>query len=220
MAALLENIQKAFRKPDPKELVRKWQAELRAEQRKIDRQIRDIQFEEKKVHKTIKDAAKRNDMATCKVLAKEIIHSRKAISRLYVNKAHMMSVSNALTEQLAMLRVSGTLQKSGEVMKLVNDTLKLPELQKTMFEMSKEMAKAGLIEEMMNDAIDSALGDEELEEETDAEVEKVLLEVAGDTLAAMPAARARPAATAAQVEEGPSAEDEDLRERLNAMRTS
>lgn len=27
----------------------------------------DIQFEEKKVHKAIKDAAKRNDMATCKV---------------------------------------------------------------------------------------------------------------------------------------------------------
>lgn len=30
----------AFKKPDPKELVRKWQADLRAEQRKIDRQIR------------------------------------------------------------------------------------------------------------------------------------------------------------------------------------
>jgi hypothetical protein len=29
-----------FKKPDPKELVRKWQADLRAEQRKIDRQIR------------------------------------------------------------------------------------------------------------------------------------------------------------------------------------
>lgn len=37
----------------------------------------------------------------------------------------------------AMLRVSGSLQKSGEVMKLVNDTIKLPEMQKTMFEMSK-----------------------------------------------------------------------------------
>lgn len=55
-----------------------------------------------------------------------------------------------------------------------------------------EMAKAGLIEEMMNDAIDSALGDEDIEEETDAEVEKVLQEVAGETLAALPAARARP----------------------------
>jgi hypothetical protein len=36
-----------------------------------------------------------------------------------------------------MLRVSGSLQKSGEVMKLVNETIKLPEMQKTMFEMSK-----------------------------------------------------------------------------------
>jgi hypothetical protein len=114
-----------FKKPDPKELVRKWQADLRTEQRKIDRQIRgeqpntdthsrtctraslahcihtgsicsngsglqqqaylcepsiaanmmhvlcaaDIQFETKKVEKTIKDAAKRNDLATCKVRA-------------------------------------------------------------------------------------------------------------------------------------------------------
>jgi charged multivesicular body protein 3 len=41
-----------------------------------------------------------------------------------------------------MLRVSGTLQKSGEVMKLVNDTLKLPEMQRTMFEMSKGAAAA------------------------------------------------------------------------------
>jgi hypothetical protein len=34
------------------------------------------------------------------VLAKEVLHSRKAISRLYVNKAQMMSIGNALTEQL------------------------------------------------------------------------------------------------------------------------
>jgi len=40
------------------------------------------------------------------------------------------------------------------------------------------MAKAGLIDEMMNGAIDSALGDEDIEEETDAEVERVLQEVA------------------------------------------
>jgi hypothetical protein len=36
-----------------------------------------------------------------------------------------------------MLRVSGSLQKSGEVMKLVNESIKLPEMQRTMFEMSK-----------------------------------------------------------------------------------
>jgi hypothetical protein len=36
-----------------------------------------------------------------------------------------------------------------------------------------EMQRAGMIEEIMNDAIDSAIGDEDLEEETDAEVDKV-----------------------------------------------
>lgn len=43
----------------------------------------------------------------------------------------------------AMLRVSGTLQKSTDVMKLVNDTIKLPEMQRTMFEMSKGVCGVG-----------------------------------------------------------------------------
>lgn len=218
---MFEGVQKLFKKPDPKELVRKWQADLRTEQRKIDRQIRDIQFEEKKVHKSIKDAAKRNDIQTCRILAKEIIHSRKAISRLYVNKAHMISIGSALTEQLAMVKVAGHLQKSTEVMKMVNDTLKMPEIQRTMMEMSKEMARAGLIEEIMNDAIDGALGDEELEEETDAEISKVLQEVAGEVIAALPAA-AKPTKVAAPA--APEAEEEDeemesLRARLDAVRS-
>ncbi len=38
--------------------------------------------------------------ASSQVLAREVLHSRKAVSRLYVNKAHMMSINNALTEQL------------------------------------------------------------------------------------------------------------------------
>lgn len=59
------------------------------------------------------------------------------------------------------------------------------------------MAKAGLIEEMMNDALDSALDGENIEEETEEEIEKVLLEVAGETLAALPAAKARPVSEAA-----------------------
>jgi hypothetical protein len=39
------------------------------------------------------------------VLAKEVLHSRKAIGRLYVNKAQMMSIGNALTEQLGELSI-------------------------------------------------------------------------------------------------------------------
>lgn len=44
----------------------------------------------------------------------------------------------------------------------------------------------------MGDALDSALDGEELEDETEEEVQRVLQEVAGETLAALPAARAQP----------------------------
>jgi charged multivesicular body protein 3 len=54
------------------------------------------------------------------------------------------------------------------------------------------MMRAGLIDEIMSDAIDGTLGAEDEEEEVDEEVDKVLMEVAGEALAAMPAARRQP----------------------------
>ena len=42
-----------------------------------------------------------------------------------------------------------------------------------MMEMQREMAKAGVIDEMMEDTMDSALDSEDMEEETAAEVDKV-----------------------------------------------
>ncbi|GBF93578.1 vacuolar sorting-associated protein [Raphidocelis subcapitata] len=221
---MFKGVTDLFKKPDPKELVRKWQSSLRAEQRNIERQIRDIQFEEKKVRKSITEAAKRNDMATCRILAKEIIQSRRAVSRLYVNKAQMISIGNALSEQLAMVKVAGTLQRSSDVMKLINESMKLPEMQRTMMDMAREMQKAGLIEEMTSEALDSALGGEDIEEEADEEVDAVLREVAGEVLAALPAAKARPAAVPQQQQQEEAPEEREelaaLQERLNAARPS
>ena len=59
-------------------------------------------------------------------------------------KAQMTSVGTALTEQVAMIRVAGTLGKSTEVMQGVNKLMKIPELQKSMMEMSKGESKKRL----------------------------------------------------------------------------
>ena len=74
----------------------------------------DIQREEKKVEKSIKDCAKRNDVRSMKLLAKEVISSRKTTGRLYQNKAQMNSVSMMLSEQLATIKAVGHLTKSTE----------------------------------------------------------------------------------------------------------
>ncbi|CAH8387905.1 unnamed protein product [Eruca vesicaria subsp. sativa] len=78
--------------------------------------------------------------------------------------------------------------KSAEVMKLVNNLMKAPQMAATMQEFSKEMTKAGVIEEFVNEAIDNALDSEDMEEEIDEEVDKVLTAIAGETAAELPEA--------------------------------
>ncbi|KAL9296799.1 hypothetical protein ACSQ67_022695 [Phaseolus vulgaris] len=175
-------------KPNPQQLLRDWQRRLRQECRNIERQIRDIQREEKNVQKAIREAAKRNDMGSAKALAKELVRSRKTVNRLYENKAQMNSISMHLGESVAIARTVGHLSKSAEVMKLVNNLMKAPEMAVTMQEFSKEMTKAGVIEEMVNDAVDSALDSEDIEDEIEEEVDKVLTAIAGETAAQLPEA--------------------------------
>uniref|UniRef100_A0A0C9S7K5 TSA: Wollemia nobilis Ref_Wollemi_Transcript_8253_1432 transcribed RNA sequence n=1 Tax=Wollemia nobilis TaxID=56998 RepID=A0A0C9S7K5_9CONI len=178
-------------KPTPQQQLREWQRRLKQESRNVDRQVRDIQREEKNVQKAIKEAAKRNDMTSAKALAKEIIRSRRAVQRLYENRAQLNSISMHLGEIVATARAVGHLSKSTEVMKLVNGLMKAPEVSATMQEFTKEMTKAGVIEEMMNDSVDSALDSEDIEEETEEEIDKVLTEIAGETAAQLPATARR-----------------------------
>jgi charged multivesicular body protein 3 len=60
-----------------------------------------------------------------------------------------------------------------QVMKMMTDMMKVPQLNATMAEMSREMMKAGMIDEIMDDAMESAMDTEDLEEETEAELDKV-----------------------------------------------
>ncbi|XP_064809782.1 charged multivesicular body protein 3 isoform X1 [Oncorhynchus masou masou] len=125
----------------PKDLVNEWSLKIRKEMRVIDRQIRDIQREEEKVKRSIKDAAKKGHRDVCVVLAKEMIQSKRAVSKLYASKAQMNSVLLSMKNQLSVLRVAGALQKSTEVMKAMQSLVKIPEIQGTMRELSKEMMK-------------------------------------------------------------------------------
>ncbi len=53
----------------------------------------------------------------------------RQVTQLYTNKAHMIAMGTQLQEQLAIVKVAGTLSKSSEVMKLVNDMMQVPLLQ-------------------------------------------------------------------------------------------
>ena len=63
------------------------------------------------------------------------------MGRLYVNKANLVAMNASLTEQLGLVKVAGTLQKSTQVTTLVNNLMRAPELQQTVVQMQKEMMK-------------------------------------------------------------------------------
>lgn len=58
-------------------------------------------------------------------------------------------------------------------MQAMQSLVKVPEIAATMRDMSKEMMKAGIIEEMLDETMSSIEDSEEMEEEADEEVDKV-----------------------------------------------
>ncbi|KAJ3130458.1 Vacuolar protein-sorting-associated protein 24 [Nowakowskiella sp. JEL0407] len=199
----------------PEEQVKQWRQNIRAHERELDRQIRGIDNEEAKVKKTLKQAAKKGDRTVCTMLAKEIVRSRKAKDRLYTSKAQLNSISMNLQQSLATVKMVGTLKKSTEIMKLVNNLIKLPEMSKNMEEMQKEMIKAGIIEEMISDTMEMQ-EDEEIEEEAEEEVNKVLYQLT-DGLLGM----AGPVGPALNLETEPEEAEPELdsmEARLSALR--
>ncbi|KAM4625409.1 charged multivesicular body protein 3 [Polymixia lowei] len=209
----------------PKDLINEWSGKIRKEMRTIDRQIRDIRREEEKVKRSIKDAAKKGQRDVCIILAKELIQSRRAISKLYASKAQMNSVLLSMKNQLSVLRVAGALQKSTEVMKAMQSLVKIPEIQATMRDLSKEMMKAGIIEEMLEDTFESMEDGEDMEEAAEEEVDKILFDITAGALGKAPSKvtdalpEMEPAGATAASEDESEEDIEEMQSRLAALRS-
>jgi charged multivesicular body protein 3 len=190
--------------------------------RGVERQVADIQREAKKTEKSVREGLNRGDARSARVLAKELVRTLAAVSRLHASRAQMNSVSLHLSENLALNKAVGAVQRSGQPMRLMNGIVKLPAVAATMRNMSREMMRAGVMEEMVGDALDSALDDTGAEEETEEAIDSLLAELAVKDAAAMPAAgrMAPPAAEAA----GEAQEEEEdigaLQARLDAIRNA
>lgn len=72
--------------------------------------------------------------------------------------------------------------KTSEVMKAMNNLIKIPELQKTLKTLSKEMYKSGVIEEMTDDVF-SQMDPEDIEEQAGEQIDSVLEEILGEQFA-------------------------------------
>jgi len=114
----MDKIIQFFKPADPKQVAKKWQSNIRSEQRRLDSQINDIKRELSKTTREIKQCLKRSDVNSARVLAMQVCKARKTIENLYETKANYNSISMRLGESVGRLTQVGSLGKSSEILKV------------------------------------------------------------------------------------------------------
>lgn len=185
----MDNVRRFMFGPTPEEQQRKCKSLLRSNGRKLDRDLGSLKALESKTRSLIVAASKRAQRNTSqaeqasqetRIFARELIRVRRQQQRLTTSKATLDSVGMQVNEAFAMRKINASIKNSVGIMKDVNSLVRLPELTGTMRELSQELVKAGIIEEMVGDSMPNQDLLEGEDEEAESEVDKVLGEVLRD----------------------------------------
>ncbi|KAI0385638.1 hypothetical protein F5Y04DRAFT_189306 [Hypomontagnella monticulosa] len=231
----MEGLKSLFVKPDPNAQMRKCNALIRSNIRKLDRDITQVKNVELKTKNLIiaadrraqrNPAQARQAQREVRDFARELLRARRTSARLVTSKAQLNSVQMQVNEAFAVRKIEGSIRASVGVMKDVNALVRLPQLAGTMRELSMELMKAGVIEEMVGESlpVDDMLEDEE--EEAEGEVDKVLgeilkgrMEKAGTMPSAPLPEQNVPEQQVEEEEEDQEAMMDQMRNRLEALRS-
>lgn len=155
--------------------------------------------------------------------ARELVRTRKASARLITSKAQLSSVQMQVQETFAVRKIEGSIKASVGIMKDVNSLVRLPALHETMQQLSMELMKAGIIEEMVDDILpedgDMLMEDEEAEGEVDKVLGEILKDKKQPALPVAPLPEPQQPIAAEEEEEDPEAMMDQMRNRLDALRS-
>lgn len=143
----------------------------------MQREIQKLDNEEIKLKNQIKAEAKKgSSQKTLNTLAKSMVQLRSSRDRLYTSKAQVNSVALQLKEMQASLKVAKAMKISTSVMASMNQMINLPRVRALAMNMSREMAKAGMIQEVITDTFED-LEEEDADEVAQEAVDKLLHEI-------------------------------------------
>ena len=141
------------RKMTPDEMLRKNQRALNKAMRELDRERMKMEQQEKKIIADIKKMAKQGQMDAVKIMAKDLVRTRRYVKKFMLMRANIQAVSlkiQTLKSQNAMAQAMKGVTKA---MGNMNKQMKLPEIQKIMMEFEKQSEIMDMKEEMMSDTI-------------------------------------------------------------------
>ncbi|XP_040399708.1 charged multivesicular body protein 2a, partial [Cygnus olor] len=153
------------RRKTPEELLRQNQRALTRAMRELDRERQKLEAQEKKIIVDIKKMAKQGQMDAVKIMAKDLVRTRRYVKKFITMRANVQAVSLKIQTLKSNNSMAQAMKGVTKAMATMNRQLKLPQIQKIMMEFEKQAEIMDMKEELMNDAIDDAMGDEDDEEE-------------------------------------------------------
>ncbi|KAL9050450.1 MAG: hypothetical protein Q9162_006631 [Coniocarpon cinnabarinum] len=215
------------RRMTPAERLRKHQRALEKTQRELDRERTKLENQEKKLVADIKKSAKNGNMGPLRIQAKDLVRTRRYISKFYQMRTQLQAISLRIQTVRSNEQMMQSMKGATSLLGSMNKQMNLPALQRIAMEFEKENDIMDQREEMMSDAVDDAIGEDE-EEETEEVVDQVLnqlgvelnqeLKDAPDAIQSPQANNRVAEAIGGDGGTGGAGDDDDLQARLDNLR--
>lgn len=213
------------RRKTPVEMLRQHQRALNKAMRDVDRERTKMEQSEKKLIVDIKNVAKTGQMDAVKIMAKDLVRTRRYIKQFILMRANMQAVSMKIHTLTSTTAIATALSGVGKTMTSMNKQMNLPQLHSIIREFEKQSNIMDMKENVIEDAVDDTMTKVDDEEESDKVVAQVFDELGlqlSDELNGLPGAMSASASAAATRSRLPVAASEpadtELQERLDNLR--
>ncbi|GAA5888616.1 hypothetical protein JCM16303_005289 [Sporobolomyces ruberrimus] len=161
----------------PAERLRQHQRSLQKAQRELDRERSKLEQQEKKLILDIKNGARKGEIGSCKVMAKDLVRTRRYISKFYTMKTQLQAVSLRLQSLRSNQQMAEAMKGATKAMSMMSRQMNLPQISKILQDFEKESSMMDMKEEMMSDSIDDTFAEDEEGEGEEEEGNRILDEV-------------------------------------------
>eukprot|EP01120_Amphizonella_sp_Union-15-10_P008338 TRINITY_DN2988_c0_g2_i1.p1 TRINITY_DN2988_c0_g2~~TRINITY_DN2988_c0_g2_i1.p1 ORF type:complete len:244 (-),score=65.17 TRINITY_DN2988_c0_g2_i1:85-765(-) len=215
------------KKQTPRQVLREHQRTITRAMRELERERRRLEQSEKKVISEIRRVAKQGQMGAARIMAKDLVRTRKHIEKMYKMHTQLQTVNMRLQTINSQAAMAEAMRGVTRAMMRMNRQINLPAMQQIMMEFERQSEIMDMKEETIGETMDDMLEDDDEEEETETIINQVLDELdinMGQELVDTPASGSvvktsqKKERVAVGASESEVQADRDLQERLENLR--
>ena len=172
----MEAIKEIFDFRSPKEKLKAYTRSLNKTARFLESERAKLQREEKSIIVNMKKAAKEDQMASVRVLAKDLVSTRRYIVNFYRMKAQIVALTLRMHTISSTAQMATAMKGLTKSLAAMNKSMNMPKIERIMDEFEKQNDAMQEKSEMMEETMEEAMYEND-EADTELEIKKVVDEV-------------------------------------------